>query len=155
MAIHAFKRGDRVELARYYSFWDEPLPQGTQCAASLHHGPLSHSGGLKPSRLSRRLVQAVTRGIGSPPTASKAGFRRGALSQGIYFPSHAGAGPHNGCNCSCCYHHHVRRRHRPLMPTHLIGLRHPPYGPFALCRSSLEPLLFGQDRRLRQVIHFV
>src|SRR6188768_233212 len=36
-----------------------------------------------------------------------------------------------------------------------IGLRHPPYGPFALCRSSLDPLLFGQDQLLRQVSHFV
>lgn len=34
MAIHAFKRGDRVELARYYSFWGEPLPQGTVISAT-------------------------------------------------------------------------------------------------------------------------
>jgi hypothetical protein len=29
MAMQAFKPGDRVELVRYYSFWGEPLPQGT------------------------------------------------------------------------------------------------------------------------------
>jgi hypothetical protein len=34
MAIHAFKRGDRVELVRYYSFWGEPLPQGTVISAT-------------------------------------------------------------------------------------------------------------------------
>ena len=34
MAMHAFKRGDRVELVRYYSFWGEPLPQGTVISAT-------------------------------------------------------------------------------------------------------------------------
>ena len=34
MVIHAFKRGDRVELVRYYSFWGEPLPQGTVISAT-------------------------------------------------------------------------------------------------------------------------
>ena len=29
MDMHAFKPGDRVELVRYYSFWDELLPRGT------------------------------------------------------------------------------------------------------------------------------
>jgi hypothetical protein len=32
--MHAFKRGDRVELVRYYSFWGEPLPQGTVISAT-------------------------------------------------------------------------------------------------------------------------
>ena len=34
MAMHAFKRGDRVELVRYYSFWGQPLPQGTVISAT-------------------------------------------------------------------------------------------------------------------------
>ena len=34
----------------------------------------------------------------------------------------------------------------------VLGLRHLPYGPFALCRSSLNPPPFGQGRLLGQMI---
>ena len=36
IAMHTFKPGDRVELVRYYSFWGEPLPQGTVISTSDH-----------------------------------------------------------------------------------------------------------------------
>jgi hypothetical protein len=29
MALDAFKPGDRVELARHFSFWGDPPPRGT------------------------------------------------------------------------------------------------------------------------------
>lgn len=34
MKLDAFKPSDRLELVRHYSFWGEPLPQGTVISTS-------------------------------------------------------------------------------------------------------------------------